>query len=582
MSGSLPMSARSAATCLLGTGAALAGVGLIATSAWLVSRAAEQPNIATLSVAIVGVRFFGISRGLLRYAERLVGHDAALRSLADVRLRVYRTVATAPGPVPRAARSGDLLVRLVDDVDNLLDLMLRVRQPFVVAGFAGACASLVLALLVPVAGLVLAAALLLSATAVPALAVWQVRRSEARLAETRSLLSTVVVDLLDGAPDLIAYGAASAQVERVERAGADLAALQRAAAQTSGTGSALTALVNGVAFWIVLVVGVDAVSAGRLDATLLAVVVLTVVAAHDLMAGLPPAAAALTRLRPSRNRVAELLAAEPAGRPDATAPPGPAPCEVRGANLRARYDAGGHWALDGLDLELAPGSRVAVVGPSGAGKSTLAALLVRLVDPESGDLTVDGIPFADLAPGELRRTIALCEQDAHVFDGSIADNLRIGRPDASAEKLLEVLSVVGLTDWVAGLADRLDTPVGENGCRLSGGQRKRLVVARTLLAERPVLAFDEPTEHLDPAGADELMARLLEGPADSARLVVTHRLAGLELVPEILVLDHGTIVERGRHDELLERDGTYARMWQREVGCTRVTGRRSGDLIPPG
>ena len=222
MSRDLQLSARSAATYALGSASALAGLALIATSAWLVSRAAQQPNIASLSLAIVGVRFFGISRGLLRYAERLVGHDAALRSLADLRLRVYRALARARGPAPRALRSGDLLVRLVDDVDSLLDLMLRVRQPFVVAGVVGACASAFLALLVPGAGLVLAGALLLSATAVPAVSVWQVRRSEARLAATRGLLSTAVVDLLDGAPDLIAYGAAADQLRRVEEIGAEL------------------------------------------------------------------------------------------------------------------------------------------------------------------------------------------------------------------------------------------------------------------------------------------------------------------------------------------------------------------------
>ena len=574
MSRDLQLSARSVQTYALGAASALSGLALIATSAWLVSRAAQQPNIASLSLAIVGVRFFGISRGLLRYAERLVGHDAALRSLADLRLRVYRALAHARGPAPRALRSGDLVVRLVDDVDSLLDLMLRVRQPFVVAGVVGACASAFLALLVPGAGLVLAGALLLSATAVPAVSVWQVRRTEARLATTRGLLSTAVVDLLDGAPDLIAYGAAADQLRRVEEIGAELTTLQRAAASTAGTGSALVVLVNGAAFWLALVLGITAVSEGRLADQLLAVVVLTVLAAHDLMAGLPTAAAAFTRLRQSRDRVRDLLhAGEDVGEPGP-----PAADRTRRSDaldvrrVRARYELDGPWALDGVDLHLGPGDRVAVVGPSGAGKSTLAALLVRLLDAESGEVALGGVPLADLPPGELHRRVVLCEQDAHVFDTSIEANLRIGRADAPDRELWEVLADVGLDDWVAGLKDGLDTQLGEHGYRLSGGQRKRLVVARALLADAPVRVLDEPTEHLDPSGAAALMTRLLERRGDRATLVVTHRLAGLESVDEILVMDRGRVVERGSHARLLEREGSYARMWQRELGCLPTPG----------
>jgi ABC-type multidrug transport system fused ATPase/permease subunit len=237
---------------------------------------------------------------------------------------------------------------------------------------------------------------------------------------------------------------------------------------------------------------------------------------------------------------------------------------VRGA--RARYGADGRWALDGVDLELVPGRRVAVVGPSGAGKSTLAALLVRLLDPEHGEVVLGDVPLADLPAGELRRRVVLCEQDAHVFDASIAENLRIGREDASQRELLQVVAHVGLDAWLSQLSDGLDTELGEHGCRLSGGQRKRLVVARALLAGAPVVVLDEPTEHLDVAAAADLMARLVEPREDRTTLVVTHRLAGLEDVDEILVMVAGRVVERGNHAELVDRDGTYTRLWERELG----------------
>ncbi|MGW1346478.1 thiol reductant ABC exporter subunit CydC [Kribbella sp. NPDC002412] len=558
------VTARLAAASLLGAGGAAAGLGLAATAGWLIARASEHPNMAALGLAVVGVRFFGISRGLLRYAERLVGHDAAFRALADVRMKVYAGLERlAPAGLP-SFRSGDLLARFVDDVDSLQDLLLRVVPPYVVfVASIGLTAGLV-GTLVPTAGVVVLVAALLCATAVPVLARRLVRRSEARQSTTRGELSTAVVDLVHGAPDLIAYGAAKAQLRRAERADAELSAVARGAARTAGTGSGLTTLLAGLCGWGVLVAGIVAVDNGQLPGVLLTVVVLVSLAAFELVTALPQAYATVERVRLSRARVDALLAVDsPVREPTNPVPLPAAPYSIRLHDVRARYPSG-RLALDGIDLELAPGDRVAVVGPSGSGKSTLAAVLLRFLDLESGTASLNGVRLGDLESAALRRVVGLAEQDAHVFDWTIGDNLRVARPDATEAQVRSVLAAVGLLAWVDGLPNGVATEVGEHGTRLSGGQRQRLVVARALLADFPVLILDEPTEHLDPRAADALTANLLAAASGRTTVLITHRLSGLEAVDRIVLLEAGRVVETGTHAELVAAGRAYARIWARE------------------
>jgi len=563
---------RLAAATLLGAGGAAAGLGLAATASWLIARASEHPNMAALGLAVVAVRFFGISRGLLRYAERLVGHDAAFHALADLRMRVYRKLENlAPAGLP-VFRSGDLLARLVDDVDSLQDLLLRVVPPYVVAAVVTGLTAGLVGILLPSAGVLVVVAALLCATAVPALAQQLVRRSEARQAETRGELSTTVVDLVQGAPDLIAYGATSSQLRRAATADAELTRVARAAARTAGIGSGITTLLAGLCVWGVVAVGIPAVQDGRLRGVLLAVVVLVPLAAFELVGGLPQAFATLERVRRCRDRVDAVLdAAAPVHEPPTPSAMPAAPYSIRLRGVRARYPSG-RLALDGLDLDLPPGRRVAVVGPSGAGKSSLAAVLVRFLDIEAGTATLNGVALGDLDGGDVRRVIGLAAQDAHLFDRTIGGNLRLARPDATEAELRSALAAARLLDWADSLPNGLATEVGEHGARLSGGQRQRLVVARVLLADFPVLVLDEPAEHLDTEAADALTADLLAASSGRTTLLITHRLSGLHAVDQILLLDAGRVVEAGTHAELVAAGGAYARTWARE----------RGDFIRPG
>ncbi len=565
-----PARGRLCSAILLGAGAAGSGIALLATSAWLISRAAQHPSVVALGVAIVGVQFFSISRALFRYKERLVGHDATLRLMADVRANVYEHLeALAPAGLS-AFRSGDLLARLVGDVDTLSDLMLRVVPPFAIAFVVGIPTVAFLWYFLPAAAIVLAVALLLGAAFVPWYALCLARRRENRQAAARGELSASVVDLLEGAPELVAFGATDAQLARVSAADAELTRIATATARTAGVGAGLLTLLTGLAVWGILLVGVPAVHSGRLQGPLLAVLALTPLAAFESVMGLPAAAQCLERVRHSAARVFAVTATPPVvADPEVPQPLAPAPHNLRVRALRARYSSERPWALDGVDLDLSPGRRVGIVGPSGAGKSTLAAVLLRFL-PYEGSATLDGAELEKLAGEDVRRVVGLAAQDTHIFDTTLRENLLLARRQASGDAVDFAVERARLTDWVDELPAGLDTQVGEHGARMSGGQRQRLGVARTLLAGFPVLILDEPEEHLDGVTADGLVEDLVDVTRGQTTVMITHRLAALRTMDEILVLDGGRVVERGTHGQLVTAGGFYARQWERESRFTEV------------
>ncbi len=562
---------RLGATTLLSAASLGSGVALLATSAWLISRAAQHPSVVALGVAIVGVQFFSLSRALFRYKERLVGHEAALRALAELRAKVYQHLEVlAPGGLP-AFRRGDLLARLVGDVDAVQDLMLRVLPPFGVALVLGIPTVAFVWYFLPSAAMVLAVALLLGTVLVPWYTLRMARRRESRQAVVRGELSTHVVDLVEGAPELVAFGAIDAQLARVSAADAELTRIASATSRTAGAGSGLTTLLTGLAVWGILLAGVPSVHSGKLQGPLLAVVALLPLAAFEMVTGLPAAAQCLERVRRSADRIFEVFDSRPVVVdplvPDPVAPAGHR-LLLRG--LGVRYDPSGPWVLDGVDLDLSPGRRVGVIGPSGAGKSTLAAVLLRFLPYESGSVTLDGVELSALAGEDVRRVVGLAAQDTHVFETTLRENVLLARRDAPEAALQQAFQRAKLWDWVEELPAGLDTKVGRHGAGMSGGQRQRLGIARVVLAGFPVLVLDEPGEHLDIPTADALTADLVELTRGQTTVMITHRLVGLETMDEIVVLDAGHVVERGTHAQLIAANGIYARQWQRE--CLVGTG----------
>ncbi|AXG78837.1 thiol reductant ABC exporter subunit CydD [Streptomyces paludis] len=556
---------------LLGSCALGSAVGLMAVSGWLISRASEQPPVLYLMIAVTATRAFGIGRAVFRYAERVVSHDAVLRMLADLRVSVYRRLERVAPAGLRETRRGDLLSRLVADVDELQDYWLRWLLPVGSALLVGAGTVGFTAWLLPEAGAVLAAGLLAAGVGVPLLSAAVTRRGEGRLAPARGLLATRVTDLLAGMAELTVAGALKGRLEQVRRADGALTAIASRGASGNALGSGLSALICGLTVAVAAFVAIPAVGDGRLAGVELAVIVLTPLAAFEAVAGLPLAVRHRRRAARGAERVHEVLDApvpvqEPAE--PAAAPVSPFPLEVRG--LTARYAGQRRDALSGLDLTLTEGKRVAVVGPSGAGKSTLAQVLLRFLDAREGECRLGGTELAALDGDTVRRFVGLCAQDAHLFDSSVRENLRLARTDASDDALRDALRRARLLDWVDALPAGLDTLVGEHGARLSGGQRQRLALARALLADFPVLILDEPAEHLDLATADALTADLLAATEGRTTLLITHRLRGLDTVDEVIVLDGGRCVQRGPYAELAAGEGPLRRMLERE---------RAGDLL---
>ncbi|MGX1223051.1 thiol reductant ABC exporter subunit CydD [Streptomyces ambofaciens] len=548
-------------------------VGLMATSGYLISRASEQPPVLYLMVAVTATRAFGIGRAVFRYAERLVSHDAVLRMLADTRVAVYRRLERLAPAGLRHSRRGDLLTRLVADVDALQDYWLRWLLPAGSALVVSLASVGFTAWLLPEAGAVLAVGLLAAGAGVPLVTAAVARRAERRLAPARGVLATRVTDLLTGTAELTVAGALPGRAAEARRADGTLTRIASRAATATALGDGLTALVSGLTVAGAALVGVQAVADGRLAGVAVAVVVLTPLAAFEAVLGLPLAVQYRQRVRRSAERVHEVLdAPEPVREPEVPrqAPASPFPVVLKG--LAARHAGQDRDALAGLDLTLAEGRRVAVVGPSGSGKTTLAQVLLRFLDPDAGSYTLAGVDACALAGDDVRRLVGLCAQDAHLFDSSVRENLLLARKDATEDELRDALARTRLLEWADSLPDGLDTLVGEHGARLSGGQRQRLALARALLADFPVLVLDEPAEHLDLPTADALTADLLAATEGRTSLLITHRLAGLRAVDEVIVLDRGRVVQRGTYAELAAVPGPLREMAGREEAADLLVG----------
>jgi len=533
LSSAVPQRLRFAAALLLGSAALGCGVALTATSAWLISAAALHPPVLTLMVAIVAVRAFGLGKGVLRYAERLVSHDAALRCLSELRVRLWTALVRLGPAATDRIRRGDLLSRLVSDVDAQQDVLVRVALPLGCALLVGTGASVGLGLLLPGAGLVMAAGLLAAGIVAPAVAVLTAWATERRTAPARGDVLSRAVEILEGAPDLVAFGAAARYRLRLVDADRRLSALLRRAAAARGLGTGLCTLAIGATSVGLTALGVAALRAGELSGPALAVLALTPLAAAELVAGLPDAALRLTAAGPAATRLAELeRRAAPVREP--LAPERVAPPRTFSTHgLSVRWPDADREAVRDVDLGLPEGARVALTGPSGSGKSSVIAAVLRYLDPAAGLILADGRDTRDLAGDDVRLGIGWCGAGTHLFDSTLRANLLLARPDATDAEVVDALVGAQLGRWLNGLPDGLDTWIGAHGGEVSGGERQRIGVARALLADRPVLVFDEPTAHLDEPTAAALARDLLSATVGRTALVVTHRPDQTPSLPEV-------------------------------------------------
>jgi thiol reductant ABC exporter CydC subunit len=528
-----------ALSVLLGALAVVFGIGLMTSAGYLIARAAERPAILSLTTVIVTVRFFGLVRPIARYLERLVSHDLAFRVLARIRVRFYERIEPLAPAGLESYRRGDLVSRMVGDVDALQSLYLRGLGPPATAVIVGAVAVGAAAAILPLAALWLAAGLVLGGIGVPALSGALGRETGRSRAAVQGHLAAELVETMRGAPELVVYGREEETIGRLRTTDSRLARLARRDALASGVADGLMILVAGLTTVAVLASAVSAHAAGDLDRVLVAALTLLALASFEAVAQMPLAARELSSTVSAGQRVLELTDREPGVRDPAAparVPDGTPAIALEG--VTARY-AGGPAVLEGVDLLLEPGRKVALVGASGAGKTTVVNLLLRFLDPVDGRVALGGRDLRDYRQEDVRSAIAVAGQDSYLFSTSIRENVRLARPDASDSEIDDALRRARIGDWVASLPDGADTLVGEEGAQLSGGERQRVALARALLSSAPVLVLDEPTAHLDPETADVLVRDVLAAAAGRSVLLITHRPEGLDLVDEVVAI--GTV-----------------------------------------
>ncbi|GFE61115.1 thiol reductant ABC exporter subunit CydC [Geobacter sp. AOG2] len=551
----------------------LANVGLLALSGWFIA-AMALAGISGIPInyhyPAAGIRALAIWRTLGRYAERVVSHQASLRILAGLRVWIYRRIEPLAPARLEGYASGDLLSRIRADIDSLDNFYLRLLAPVLTA----LCGSLIFILFLwyfsSEVALATAALLLAAGGFLPLVVHLLGRKPGARVTRTSAELRTAVVDGLRGMEELLSYGGAERQKERVEELNRNLLADQARLAGLAGISAGGVGLCSGLALWLALVISIPLVRAGSLTGPQMVMLALFCQAAFEAVLPLPPAFRLLGQTLSAARRIFSLADETPAVmEPPESAPlPENAILSLRGVGFSY---GNGAATLEDINLELSPGRKVAVVGASGVGKSTLLALLLRFRDYDSGSITLAGREIREYDGEDVRRLMAVASQQPFIFNASLRENLLIARPGAGEEEMIAAADMAGIHDEIAALAQGYDTPAGEGGVKLSGGQVRRLAIARAILKDSPILLLDEPTEGVDAAAARSLLERVFDYAEARALLVITHSRIGLEAMDEVLLMDDGCIAERGSHAELLARSRRYRDMWELDAGeqvCT--------------
>ncbi|MCZ7573821.1 MAG: thiol reductant ABC exporter subunit CydC [Ardenticatenaceae bacterium] len=556
-----PFKGWMALAVLLGAATVGSSIGLMATAAFLISAAALHPSIADLGIAIVGVRFFGLARGVCRYLERSVSHSVTFRLLARLRVWFYEAVEPlAPARLMRY-QSGDLLSCVVADIETLQDFYVRVIAPPAVAGVIALAMAGFMWRYDPSLALVLLGFLSLTGIGVPILVRRLSRPPGRELVAARAELHARVVDGIQGLADLVACGQERRTAATIEATAHVLASAQRRLVWINGLQTGVSTLLMNGGMWVVVVLAILLVSAGRLRGLSLAVLALATLACFEAVLPLPLAAHSLEGALAAGRRLFALADAGAVVRDPARPVEGPATYSLEAHDLWFAYAPGDPPALDGVSFSLPAGRRIAVVGPSGAGKSTLVNLLLRFWEYDRGVILLGGVDLRDYAQSDVRRLIGVISSQAFLFNATIRDNILLARPDADEAAVMRAAQQAQLHDFIQSLPQGYETRIGERGLNLSGGERQRLAIARALLRSAPILILDEPTANLDPLTERDVLQAISAAMPGRTTLLITHRLVGLEAMDEILVLEAGRIIERGTHLELIARAGLYQRLW---------------------
>ncbi|MDD2877012.1 MAG: thiol reductant ABC exporter subunit CydC [Acidiphilium sp.] len=551
----------------LGLATVLANFGLLALSGWFIATAGvvglagfAAQNAFNFFIPAAGVRFFAMIRVLARYTGRLVDHEATFRLLAGLRQSLYAKLEPLAPAGLAGDRGGDLLGRLVADVDRLGDFFLRVVSPFAVAALGSLVMALVFATMSPLAGIVLLAGLVTAGVGLPLISLALGDTPSRDAVALQTAMRADLVDSVQGMAELLTYNAAPAMVERVDRASAALMARQGRLATIAGIGAGGTLLLANLTMAAMLLIGGRLVFAGHLAGPDLALLALGAMAAFEAVAPLPAAFQTLGGMKDSARRIFEIIDRDVPVAEPATSPARPERLDLCLSGVRLRYPGQTGWALDGIDLAMAPGEHLVILGRSGAGKTSLVNLLLRFAAYQEGSVKLGGVELRTIRGDDLRSLFTLVSQRTQIFAGSLRDNLLIAHPAAADAALWRALEIAQLAEFVNAQPEGLDALVGEAGAKLSGGEARRLSLARAALRDTPFLILDEPTEALDPlteAGFRAALARIAIG---RTVITITHRLAGIGPADRVVVFEAGRIVEDGPFAALESAGGTITRL----------------------
>jgi ATP-binding cassette, subfamily C, bacterial CydCD len=575
-----------ALSVLLGFLTIASGIGLMAFAAYIISAAALQPSIAALQIPIVGVRAFGLGRGVFRYLERYVSHDVAFRILARMRIRFYQALEPLAPARLIHYRSGDLLSRVISDINTLENFYLRVVSPPVVAALVVILTCAIMSFFHPSLAITALLFLLISGILLPFTVLLINRHGGKRFLHARANLHAAFVDSIQGIADLQAFSSEANQSKKVAGAIRNLRNTEQRFAWVNGMQTATGNLIAHLAAWAILVTAIPMVYDDTLPGVFLPVLYLAVLtsfeaiyplpqaaqhldvslqAAHRLsdITNTPPAAFDLTGFIPlkpnhleesvqsNRNRDSNLL--------DKLSPP-----MIEFKQVNFSYTAGEPPAIQEFNLSLLPGQVKAIIGPSGAGKTTIANLLLRFWDCQQGEILINGVNIRNFDQYQIRQLFSVVPQNVHLFNTTIRENLLIANPQASQADLVRATEFAQIHHVVQNLPQRFETWIGEGGIRLSGGERQRLAIARAFLKNAPILILDEFSANLDTITEQSILQITRTLMRGCSTLFISHRLYGLQDVDEIIVLKNGCLHEQGTHTELLSKQGLYWRMWEAE------------------
>ncbi len=526
----------------------LANVMLMAASGWFLAAMATA-GMASLSINYFTpaalIRGSAILRTAGRYGERLINHEATFRMIASLRVWFYSHLEPLAPARLQQYHSGDLLSRIRADIDALDNLYVRVLVPVIVAGISVLLFTVFLSVYAPILALAGLFFLLLAGVALP---IWSRRRGQApgqRITGDESALRTAVIDGVQGMAELTVYGMTEQQAQHIDHLSRRLIADQSRLSSDHGLTLAAVGLCAGLSLWVLLWLAIPMVREGQLMPPHLAMLALFTLASFESVASLPQAFQFLGRSLAAAHRLFEIVDAVPAVTEPVGLSPQPACFDIAFEQISFRYPNAARLAVSDISLHIPQGSRAAVIGATGSGKSTLFNLLLRFWAADAGTIRIGGHDIAAFHGEDLRRHIAVVSQHTHLFDASIRENLLIANPDASQSALEDACRVAQIHDVIAEFPEGYDTWVGETGVRLSGGQGRRIAVARALLKDAPILLLDEPTEGLDATTERDLMQALDRLMVGRTVLLITHRPAGLDWVDQVLVLDQGRELAHG-------------------------------------